>query len=95
MKNREELKKNAKEQLDTVFAQVEKMEANSDHVSEDLKKTYREELEKLRLRKADMKTKYHQLEDASEEKIEELHKAFSESKEHFAKGVKKLADAIA
>jgi hypothetical protein len=92
--NKEELKANAKQQIDEVFTKLDEMEAKSGQVSAEMKQTYNEQLDKLRTKKKELDMKYAELQQASEDKVEELGQAFSESKNYFKEGYRKLNEAL-
>lgn len=92
--NKEELKANAKQQIDEVFTKLDQMEAKSGQVSSEMKQTYNEQMEKLRGKKKELEVKYAELQNASEDKVEELGQAFNESREYFKQGFQKLGSVL-
>jgi hypothetical protein len=87
---REEFKQKAKQSIDDIFARIEKLEAKMDKAKTDAKVKYKEEIEALKLKKADLQSKYDNLETAVEEKWEEVKNAFIESAPSFKKGFSTL-----
>jgi chromosome segregation ATPase len=87
---REEFKQKAKQSIDDLFNRIEKLEAKMDKAKADAKLKYKAELDELKLKKADMQSKYDKLENAVEEKWEEVKNAFIESAPDFKNGFSRL-----
>jgi cell division protein FtsB len=89
---REEFKQKAKQSIDDIFARIEKLEAKMDQAKADAKVKYKDEIDELKAKKADLQAKYEKLEDAVEDKWEEVKKAFIESAPSFKKGLSRLGE---
>ena len=87
---REEFKQKAKQSIDDIFARIEQLEAKMDKAKADAKGKYKDEIEELKLKKADLQSKYEKLENAVEDKWEEVKNAFIESAPSFKEGFSKL-----
>jgi len=72
MSKRDEYVEKLKGKLDEWNEDLDKLEAKSDHVKDDLKDKYQEELELVKKERDDIKTKATELFHASEEAWEEL-----------------------
>jgi hypothetical protein len=89
---REEFKQKAKQSIDDIFVRIEKLEAKMDKAKADAKVKYKDEIDELKAKKADLQAKYEKLEDAVEDKWEEVKKAFIESAPSFKKGLSRLGE---
>jgi phage host-nuclease inhibitor protein Gam len=87
---REEFKQKAKESIDDLFAEIEKLEAKMSKAKADAKVKYAGELETLRQKKAEMESLYDKLENTVGEKWEEIRTAFVESAPSFKAGFSRL-----
>jgi len=83
--NKEEFKARASQTIDEVSAKINELKANKESFKEDAKQTYNETLKDLESIKADLKTKYANLENASEDKWDELKKSVASATESMKK----------
>jgi hypothetical protein len=83
---REEYKAKAKQTIDDLFAHIDKLEAKMNKAKADSKEKYKTEIDELKLKGAELQDKYNKLEDAVEDKWEEVKAAFQESIPSFKKG---------
>jgi SMC interacting uncharacterized protein involved in chromosome segregation len=87
---REEFKGKAKQSIDELFSQIEKLEAKMKQAKEDAKIKYKDEIEELKQKKAEMQDVLDKVEDAVEDKWEEVKAAFNESAPSFKEGLARL-----
>jgi hypothetical protein len=87
---REEFKQKAKQSIDDLFTRIEQLEAKMDKAKDDAKVKYKDEIEELKLKKADLQAKYEKLENAVEDKWEEVKNAFIESAPSFKQGFSRI-----
>ena len=87
---REEFKQKAKQSIDDIFARIDQLEGKMDQAKADAKVKYKEEIKELKKKKADLQSKYDKLEDAVEDKWEEVKNAFTESAGSFKAGFSRL-----
>lgn len=87
MSKRDEYVEKLKGKLDEWNDDLDKLEAKTEHVKEDLKEKYKEELEVVKKERDDIKTKANELIHASEEAWVELSAGIEEA-------WKKLTEAI-
>lgn len=87
---REEFKGKAKQSIDELFVQIEKLEAKMKQAKEDAKIKYKDEIEELKQKKAEMQSVLDKVEDVVEDKWEEVKAAFNESAPSFKEGLARL-----
>jgi SMC interacting uncharacterized protein involved in chromosome segregation len=87
---REEFKEKAKQGIDELFVQIEKLEAKMKQASADAKIKYKDEIDELKQKKAEMQGVLDKLENAVEDKWEEVKAAFNESAPSFREGFARL-----
>lgn len=92
--NRQEFKEKAKKTLDDVFSRIEDLEKKSQRVSEKAKTEFNEEIAELKIQKAKLEKKYHELENAGEEQWEKAKSIFKESSDSFKQGFEKLGKLV-
>lgn len=88
---REEFKEKAKKSIDDLFAEIEKLEARMKQAKADAKVKYKDEIDELKQKKAEMQGILDQVENAVEDKWEEVKTAFNESAPSFKEGFARLA----
>ncbi len=84
---REEFKEKAKKSIDDLFLQIEKLEAKMHKAKADAKLKYKDEIDELKQKKAEMQG----LLDKVEDKWEDVKLAFNESAPSFKEGFARLA----
>ena len=84
---REEFKEKAKKSIDDLFLQIEKLEAKMKQAKADAKVKYKDEIDELKQKKAEIQG----LLDKVEDKWEEVKLAFNESAPSFKEGFARLA----
>ncbi len=89
--NRNENREKAKKVIDDIFARIDQLERNKDKVSEESKESYQEIMNKLNARKNDLLKRFEDVQNASDDKLEEASKIFSDSAESFKEGFSKLS----
>ncbi len=87
---REEFKQKAKQAIDDVFSEIEKLELKMSKARADAKVKYADDIENLKKKKAEMESLYNKLENNVEEKWEEIRTAFIESAPSFREGFSRL-----
>ena len=87
---REEFKEKAKQSIDDLFVQIEKLEAKMKKAKADAKIKYKDEIDELRQKKAEMQSVLDKVENAVEGKWEEVKAAFNESAPSFKEGFARL-----
>ena len=87
---REEFKEKAKQSIDDLFVQIEKLEAKMKKAKADAKVKYKTEIDELKQKKAEMQNVLDKVENAVEDKWEEVKAAFSESAPSFKEGFARL-----
>ena len=87
---REEFKVKAKQSIDDLFVQIEKLEAKMKQAKADSKVKYKAEIDELKQKKAEMQNVLDKVENAVENKWEEVKAAFNESAPSFKEGFAKL-----
>ncbi|TVQ51370.1 MAG: hypothetical protein EA362_00445 [Saprospirales bacterium] len=92
--NRQEFKEKAKKTLDDVFSRIEDLEKKSKSASQKARYEFNEEIAELKIQKAKLEKKYHELEDVGEEQWEKAKSIFKESSESFKKGFEKLGKLV-
>jgi peptidoglycan hydrolase CwlO-like protein len=88
--DREIFKKKAKKNIDEIFGKIDKLEAKKDNVTEKAKAEYKELMADLKSKKADLQAKYKKLENATEDKWEDVKKTFSNAADSFEEGFSKI-----
>jgi phage host-nuclease inhibitor protein Gam len=83
---REEFKVKAKQTIDDLFVHIDKLEAKMNKAKASSKEKYKTEIDELKLKGAELQSKYDKLEDAMEDKWEEVKAAFQESIPSFKQG---------
>lgn len=88
---REEFKEKAKQSIDDLFVQIEKLEAKMKQAKADARVKYKDEIDELRQKKAEMQYLLDKVENAVEDKWQEVKAAFNESAPSFKEGFARLA----
>jgi len=88
---REEFKEKAKKSIDDLFIRIEKLEAKMKQAKADTKVKYKDEIDELKQKKAEMQGLLDKVENAVEGKWEEVKAAFNESAPSFKEGFARLA----
>jgi hypothetical protein len=88
------VKKETKQEIDNIFATLEKWKAKKDEVQKESKAEYEAKIQELESKKKDLQLRYDEIEGATEEKWNEISEAVSKSSEDFKKGFSKLQEAI-
>jgi hypothetical protein len=91
MMTREEFKKNAKKNLDDIFAKIDELEAKKDLAVQEAKLEFEQKIAELKQKKVELKAKFEKLENASEEKWEETKNAFASASVNFREGFSKIS----
>lgn len=89
--DKEKYRKEAKDSIDKLFAQIEELESKKDRVKDEARKEIEEILDNLKVKKAQLETKYEELVDSSEDRWEEAKEAFSSAADSFKEGFGKIA----
>jgi len=92
--DRQKIKAEAKQQIDSLFNQLEAMEKRRDRVKEDLKNAFDEQLVSLKLRRTELESTFRQWADTRQESWDEAKGKFQESAQSFGRGVSKLATML-
>ena len=87
---REEFKEKAKQSIDDLFVRIEKLEAKMNKAKADAKIKYKDEIDELKQKKAEMQNVLDKVENAVEDKWEEIKAAFNESAPSFKEGFARL-----
>lgn len=87
---REEFKQKVKQSIDDIFARIEMLESKMVKAKADAKLKYKDEIEELKKKKAELQSQYDKLEDAMEDKWEEVKNALTESAGSFKQGFSTL-----
>jgi hypothetical protein len=88
---REEFKEKTKKSIDDLFIRIEKLEAKMKKAKADAKIEYKDEIDELKQKKAEMQALLDKVENAVGDKWEEVKTAFSESAPSFKEGFARLA----
>jgi uncharacterized protein YicC (UPF0701 family) len=88
--NREKLKQDAKDSIDTLFSKIEELEKKKDSVKEEYKAKYDEKIKELKSKKADLQIKYETLIASTEEKWKEAQVDFSAAADSIKAGFSKI-----
>ena len=83
-----------KHQIDEIFDALDEMKTKKNEVKEGYTQEYEKRIKELEQKKADLKARYQKLEQASEDKWNEVNRAFRESSEDFRKGFNKLQEVF-
>jgi len=92
--DKETFKQNAKNSIDEIFDAIERIQERATIVEGEAKIRFEQNLIELKAMKKDIQTKYNKLDNASEEKWEEVKNAFSDAAESFKEGFKKITSII-
>ena len=92
--DKETFKQNAKNSIDEIFDAIERIQEKASIVEGEAKVRFEQNLVELKAMKKDIQTKYSKLDNASEEKWEEVKNAFSTAAESFKEGFKKITSII-
>lgn len=87
-------KEKAKQQIDEMAAQIEKLEAKKDMAQADVKMKYEQQLGHLKNKKAQAQAKFEELKDASNERWEEARDVFASATESFKQGFSELTKLV-
>jgi DNA repair exonuclease SbcCD ATPase subunit len=88
--DRESLKTEAQKAIDSIFANIDELEAKKDGVKAEVKAEYEKRLSELKAKKAELQDKYNKLAGASQDKLNEVQAAFSSAAGSFKEGISKL-----
>ncbi|SDB92828.1 sll1863 family stress response protein [Williamwhitmania taraxaci] len=88
--DKQTFKENAKKSIDDIFAKIEELEAKNENFKERSKIEYDENLAELKAKRDELQAKYRELENATEEKWDEVKIAFSSASESFKEGFSKI-----
>lgn len=88
---KKEKKEKAKKVIDDIFARIEELENKKNKVNEESREKYHEIINNLKNKKDDLVTKFDALQTATDDKLEEAGRVFSESAESFKEGFSKLS----
>jgi len=92
--DKETFKQNAKKSIDEIFDAIERIQEKASIVEGEAKVRFEQTLVELQAKKKELQTKYDKLDNASEEKWEEVKNAFSSASESFKEGFKKITSLI-
>jgi len=92
--DKETFKQNAKNSIDEIFDAIERIQERATLVEGEAKVRFEKNLDELKSMKQDIQAKYSKLDNASEEKWEEVKNAFSAAAESFKEGFKKITSII-
>jgi len=87
---KQEFREKAKQSIDEIFDKIEELKARKAEAKAEFQDTYKEQIEVLEVKKAELEVKYNNLLDVAEDKWEEVKQAFSESTVSFKEGFSKL-----
>lgn len=88
--DRDSLKTEAQKAIDSIFANIDELEAKKDGVKAEVKAEYEKRLSELKAKKAELQDKYNKLAGASQDKLNEVQAAFSSAAVSFKEGISKL-----
>ncbi|MFT4968641.1 MAG: putative nucleic acid-binding Zn-ribbon protein [Chitinophagales bacterium] len=84
--NKQEFKAKAKKSIDDLFSKIDALEEKRRELNSEFNREYEKELKKLKEKKLDLQSKYDDLENASEDKWDDVKISFSKASESFKKG---------
>jgi cytochrome c556 len=93
--NKEEFKAKASQTVDLVSARINELKAKKESVKEEAKAQYNEAIDDLESRKSTLERKYAELENASEDKWEDVKETFITASDSLNKGFSKLKSLLA
>ena len=92
--DRETFKQNAKNSIDEIFDAIERIQERANVVQGEAKVRFEQNLVELKAKMNDLQARYNKLDNASDEKWEEVKNAFSSASESFKDGFKKITSII-
>jgi len=87
-------KEKVKNQIDEMDDQIGVWEARMESIKAEVRAQYREKLAALKVKRNEMKIKYDELADSTEDKWEEAKVVFSSASESFKEGFSKLKSLL-
>ena len=92
--DKETFKQNAKNTVDEIFDAIERIQEKATIVEGEAKVRFEQNLVELKVKMNELQAKYNKLDNASDEKWEEVKNAFSAASESFKEGFKKITSLI-
>ena len=92
--DKETFKRNAKNSIDEIFAEIHKLQEKAKRAEGVTKAKYEEKVVDLKSKMKDLQAKYDALENATEEKWEDVKKAFSSASDSIKEGLKKVTSVF-
>lgn len=92
--DKESFKRNAKNSIDEIFAEIHKLQEKAKKAEGATKAMYEEKAAGLKSKMKDLQAKYDELENATEEKWEDVKKAFSSVLESIKEGLNKITSVF-
>ncbi|HAP69026.1 MAG TPA: hypothetical protein DCR04_04760 [Flavobacteriales bacterium] len=89
-----EIREEAKQKIDEIFDTLDKWKAKKNDVKEESKMEYEKNILELEVKKAGLKSRFREIENASDKKWEEINEAVEESSDHFKQGFSKLKSIV-
>lgn len=88
--DKQKYKENAKKSIDEIFAKIDELEKKTESFKEKSKAEYEKNIAELKAKRAELQAKYKALENASDDKWEEVKSAFSSASDSFKEGFSKI-----
>jgi dTDP-4-amino-4,6-dideoxygalactose transaminase len=89
---KEKFRIKAKDTVDNVFNKIEEMEMKRNHVSQNMKAKYDEQIAALKAKYNDLEEQYKKLQLESGQAWNDSKQKFSESADYFKSGLAKIAE---
>ncbi len=88
--NREEIKKEAKKDIDNIFDKMDELESKKNKIQDNIREKYESTLSKLRKDKNELQNKYKRLNEATENTWMDASSEFKKASNHFKQGISEL-----
>ena len=92
--DKETFKQNAKNTIDEIYDAIERIQEKATIVEGEAKVRFEQNIVELKDKMNELQAKYNKLDNASDEKWEEVKNAFSSASESFKEGFKKITSII-
>ena len=89
--DRETFKENAKKSIDDLFAKIDELEAKKDKAKAETQAEYEAKINELKAKKEELLKKYEELNNATDEKWDEIKITFSSAMDSFKEGFSKIS----
>lgn len=87
---RDKFKDDAKKMVDDIFNKIDEMEMKKDKVKDSAKERYMNQVAELKTKKNELKKSYENLLETTEGNWDDAKKSFTQSTNHFKKGLQEL-----